>query len=397
MCRQHSEIVKSIAFSQAAGFGLASAIVLLFSGCSTKEQAQATQPPSVRQVVVRPITVEHNLQTTLSQPAELVPFETVPIYPKETGFVQSIPVDRGSKVHKGQLLARLVAPEIDARKAQAQAQLEGAQAQLSAVQAKLSSDEATGNHLHEAAKTPGVVAGNDLVVAVQLVQADNANVLAAKHTVEAAHEALSSVATLQQYLQVTAPFDGIITERNVHPGALVGPSTNSATATPMLRLETVDHLRLVVPVPEAYVAKIPIGQKVDFTVPAFPGRKFNGAIARVSASVDQKTRTMPVEMDVWNKEGILTPGTYVQVQWPVIREGTTFVVPRTSIATDLDHSFIIVVRDGRTKWINIQTGIAKEDNVEVFGDLHPGDQVLVRGTDEIRPDTQVKPVLEKAQ
>lgn len=392
---QHSETLENIA-SYKAAFGLATAAVLLLSGCSQKERAQTTQPQGIRQVVVRPIAIEHNLQTTLSQPAELVPFETVSIYPKETGFVQSIPVDRGSKVHKGQLLARLVAPEIDAHRAQAQAQLEGAQAQLSAAQAKLASDEATGNHLHEAAKTPGVVAGNDLLVAEQLVQADNANVLAAKHTVEAAHQALTSVATLQQYLQLTAPFDGIITERNVHPGALVGPSTNSATATPMLRLETIDHLRLVVPVPEAYVGKIPIGQKVDFTVPAFPGRKFNGVVARVSASVDQKTRTMPVEMDVWNKEGILTPGTYVQVQWPVVREGTTFMVPRTAIATDLDHSFVIVVRDGLTKWINVQTGIAKDDNIEVFGDLHPGDAALVRGTDEIRPDTQVKPVLDSS-
>lgn len=378
-------------------YGLACASVFFLSGCSKREQAQATPQPAVRQVTVRPVTVEQDLQTTLVQPAELIPFETVPIYPKETGFVQSISVDRGSKVHKGQLLARLVAPEIDARRAQAQAQVESAQAQLSAAQAKLASDQATSNHLHEAAKTPGVVAGNDLVVSEQLVQADNANVLSARHTVDAAREALASVTTLQQYLQITAPFDGVITERNVHPGALVGPATNSASSLPMLRLETVDHLRLVVPVPQAYVGKIPMGQKVDFTVPAYPGRKFSGVIARVSDSVDQKTRTMPVEMDVWNKEGVLTPGTYVQVQWPVVRQGSTYLVPRTSIATDLDHSFIIVVRDGRTKWVNIQTGIAKGDLVEVFGEIHPGDVALVRGTDEIRSDTPVKPVPEKAQ
>src|ERR1019366_2242599 len=195
----------------------------------------------------------------------------------------------------------LTAPEVDARRAQGQAQLQAADSQLTAAQARLASDEATSNHLEDAAKTPGVVAGNDLIVAEKTVEADRANAKAAEENVNAARQALNSFTTLLEYLQVTAPFDGVITERNVHPGALVGPATDSATSIPMLRLEPNDHMRLTVPVPQAYLSGIQGGQKVEFKVPAYPDRKFTGTIARVSDSVDRQTRTMPVELDVWNR------------------------------------------------------------------------------------------------
>jgi membrane fusion protein, multidrug efflux system len=359
----------------------------VFAGCNKSEpvHADAEKP---RQVTVRPV-VEQQLQASLTLPAELAPFEEVAIYPKETGFLQWIGVDRGSRVHKGQLLARLTAPEVDARRAQSQAQLQNAQSQLGAAWAKLASDEATNNHLQEAAKTPGVVAGNDLVVAEKTVEADRANLKASEENVDAARQALGSYTAMQQYLQVTAPFDGVITERNVHQGALVGPSTDSATAVPMLRLQSIDHLRLVVPVPQAYVTGISKGQNVEFSVPAFPNHKFTGSIARISDTVAQQTRTMPVELDVQNRDHLLTPGTYAQVQWPVHRSGMSLVVPKTAIASDLEHSFVIRVRNNKTEWINVQAGLTKDDLVEVFGDLRSGDLVVVRATDELRPETPV--------
>jgi RND family efflux transporter MFP subunit len=157
----------------------------------------------------------------------------------------------------------------------------------------------------------------------------------------------------------------------------------------MLRLEMNDHLRLVVPVPQAYLSSISTGQKVEFTVPAYPNRKFTGTIARLSDSVDQRTRTMPVELDVSNRDGLLTPGTYSQVQWPIHRTGMSLVVPRTAITSDLEHSFVIRVKNNKTEWVNIQTGLTKDDLAEVFGDLKPGDLVVARATDELRPDTSV--------
>jgi RND family efflux transporter MFP subunit len=364
-------------------------------GCNNKAPASGeTNAP--RSVVVRAVE-EQKLQTSLTLPAELTPFESVAIYPKQTGFLQWIGVDRGSRVRKGQLLVRLTAPEVDARRAQGQAQLQAADSQLTATQARLASDEATSNHLQDAAKTPGVVAGNDLIVAEKTVEADRANVKAAEENVNAARQALNSFTTMQEYLQVTAPFDGMITERNVHPGALVGPATDSATSIPMLRLETTDHMRLTVPVPQAYLSGIQRGQKVEFKVPAYPDRKFTGTIARISDSVDRQTRTMPVELDVWNRDGLLTPGTYAQVEWPIHRVGTSLVVPKTAVASDLEHSFVIRVSDGKTQWVSVQVGLPKDDLVEVFGALKAGDQVVARATDELRPDTPIIPVHEAAQ
>jgi RND family efflux transporter MFP subunit len=339
-------------------------------------------------VAVRPV-LEQQFQASLTLPAELAPFEAVAIYPRATGFLQWIGVDRGTRVRKGQILARLTAPEVDARRAQSQAQVLNARSQLDAARAKLASDEATSNHLKDAAKTPGVVAGNDVVVAEKMVEADRANVRASEENVNAFQQSLGSSTALQQYLRVTAPFDGVITERNVHPGALVGPSADSAAAVPMLRLETIDHLRMVIPVPQAYLSAISKGQKVEFTVPAFPNRKFTGTIARISNSVDQRTRTMPVELDVTNRNGLLTPGTYAQVQWPINRTGTSLVVPKTSITSDLEHSFVIRVKNNKTEWVNVQAGLAKDDLAEVFGDLRPGDLVVLRATDELRPETSV--------
>jgi membrane fusion protein (multidrug efflux system) len=367
----------------------------IFAGCNKNEPVHA-EPQKARSVTVRPV-VEQQLQATLTLPAELTPFEAVAIYPKETGFVQWIGVDRGTRVHKGQLLVRLTAPEVDARRGQSQAQLQNAQSQLDAARAKLASDESTSNHLKDAAKTPGVVAGNDLIVAEKTVEADRANVRAGEENVNASRQALGGYSALQQYLQVTAPFEGIITERNVHPGALVGPSTDSATAVPMLRLETFDHLRLIVPIPQAYLSGISAGKNVEFTVPAYADRKFAGTIARISESVDQRTRTMPVEVDVVNHDGLLTPGTYAQVLWPIHRTGPSLVVPKTAIASDLEHSFVIRVKNGKAEWVNVQTGLTKDDLAEVIGDLKPGDLVVVRATDELRPETPITVVQDSSR
>src|ERR1035437_7705902 len=145
----------------------------IVTGCNNKTPASA-EVKGPRSVVVSAVE-EQKLQTSLTMPAELTPLESVAIYPKETGFLQWIGVDRGSRVHKGQLLVRITAPEVDARRAQGQAQLQAADSQLTATQAKLASDEATSNHLEDAAKTPGVVAGNDLLVAEKTVEADRAN------------------------------------------------------------------------------------------------------------------------------------------------------------------------------------------------------------------------------
>jgi RND family efflux transporter MFP subunit len=356
--------------------------LLLLTGCNPEKPA--SQPQAQQRVVpVQPI-LQKPLQATVDLPAELTPYEVVAIYPKESGFLEWIGVDRGSRVRKDELLIRLTAPEFDAQRAQAQSKLQSAEASLLAAKAKLESVQGTDVHLRTAAQTPGVVAGNDLLVSAQTVKADQANVSAAERNVQAAQDTLKSYTQIAQYLQVRAPFNGIVTERNVHPGALVGPSVDSAQAVPMLRVQTLDRLRLVIPVPQADVSDIPNGSSVGFTVPAYPTQTFSGIVARNSHAIDQATRTMPVELDVKNPEGKLTPGTYAQVHWPIHRSQLSLFVPKTAITSNQERTFVIRVANGKAEWVDVKTGAYQGDTVEVFGDLHR-DLIAVRGSDEIQP------------
>ena len=207
---------------------------------------------------------------------------------------------------------------------------------------------------------------------------------------EAAKSALKSITEIEGYLQVRAPLDGIVTERNVHPGSLVGPATiSSGAATPMLRVEKTARLRLIVPVPEKYATGINLGSKVEFSVPAFPSQTFAGTIARVAHSVDVKTRTMPVELDVNNSDGRLSSGMFPEVLWPVRRTEPTLFVPLSAVARTTEATFVIRIREGNTEWVNVQTGELDGKSIEVFGDLREGDEVAVRGTDELRDGTHV--------
>ena len=157
----------------------------------------------------------------------------------------------------------------------------------------------------------------------------------------------------------------------------------------MVRIETLSRLRVVVPVPQNYAAGVPEGTIVNFTVPAFPGRVFTGKIARISHSLDVKTRTMPVELEVANPAGHLSPGTFSDVLWPVRRTDATMFVPASSIMSTLERVFVVRVRDGKAEWVDVKTGAMVDKLAEVFGDLHEGDAVAVRGTDELRPGTAV--------
>jgi RND family efflux transporter MFP subunit len=352
------------------------------SQTSTASAATQAGPPIVQ---VAPV-VAKKLDLTINLPGELQPYEAVAIYPKVVGFVQWIGVDRGSHVRSGQMMARLVAPELVSQRAEAQSKAEGAQSQLAAGQAKMAGDEGTYAKLQAAAKTPGVVAGNDLLLAQKAVEADQAQVKALLDNVQAAQQALRAVSETEQYLRIMAPFDGVVTERNIHPGALVGGNTS----VPMLRVETLQHLRLVVPVPETYIAAVPEGSEVEFTVPAFPRQKFRGRIARISHAVDTRTRTMPVELDVNNRGGKLTPGSFSEVMWPVRRPGTSLLVPSSAIGTNLERTFVVRVRNGKTEWVDVKPGASSGSYTEVFGDLQAGDEVAVRGSDELAPGTQVK-------
>jgi membrane fusion protein, multidrug efflux system len=383
-------------------FGVSSILALAAASCvcvscgsntNSRPKVQASAPAAPTVEIAKVSSKKLSITTRL--PGELQAYEVVAVFPKVTAYVDSISVDRGTHVKSGQLMARLVAPEVAAQRAEAQSKLQAAEAQRAEADAKRASDQSTYDRLKSASATPGVVAGNDLEVAQRAVDADRARLEAMRGSAEAAKSALKSVSEIEGYLLVRAPFDGVVTERNVHPGALVGPATSaSGTALPMLRVEKTNKLRLVVPVPEKYAAGMKEGTKVEFSVPAFPSQTFSGTIARIAHSVDVKTRTMPVELDVLNADGRLSSGMFPEVLWPVRRAEATLFVPVSAVARTTEATFVIRIRDGNTEWVNVQTGEIDGKSIEVFGGLHEGDEVAVRGTDELRVGTDVvaKPV-----
>ena len=375
------------------GFALASSISACVS-CSLNSGSSATaasaQGPAAPAPSVEVTKVlSKKLAIAVRLPGELQAYEVVAVFPKVTGFVDSISVDRGSVVKAGQLMARLVAPELAAQRAEAQSKLQGAEAQRVASEAKLASDESTYQRLKAASATPGVVAQNDLEVAQRTVDGDRARLEAVRESADAAKSALKSVTEIEGYLHVRAPFDGVVTERNVHPGALVGPASGSGTNVPLLRVEETARLRLVVPVPEKYVAGMTEGAEVEFSVPAFPNQTFSGKIARIAHSVDTKTRTMPVELDVANRDRRLASGMFPEVLWPVRRSGPTLFVPTSAVARNTEATFVVRIRNGNAEWVNVQTGEMDGNLIEVFGDLSDGDDVAARGTDELRRGAHV--------
>lgn len=402
-------------------FVIAALLGLSACGNTPKPQPQTSSSPAPQTPTVNVTTVEsHELNRQLRLPGELQPFEDVAIYAKVQGFVEMISVDRGSVVKRGQLLAQLRAPEFDTQRREAEAKVSGAQsqkveaearvsnirAQRIEAEAKLASDEGTFKRLKAASATPGVVAGNDVEIAERAVEQARARIQALNETERAAQaqvktldegeramrEAVRSASNIEAYLRLTAPFDGVITERNAHPGSLAMTS-----GTPMLRLQQVSRLRLVVAVPEAEVAGITTGAKINFTLPAFPGETFSGTVGRVSGALDPKTRTMPVELDVANSSGKFAPGMFPEVQWPTKRPRPSLFVPPTAIATTTERSFVIRIRsngsESVTEWVDVKRGASMNvkgvDLVEVFGDLGAGDTIAVRGTDELRAGTKV--------
>ena len=361
------------------------------SGNSDKTVPTAATPaPNATTTVSTVVVASKKLQTTIALPAQLTPYEQVDIYPKVTGFVETVTVDRGSRVHRGQLLVKLTAPELVSQRSQADAAVKAAQSQFATAQAKLASDNGTYLHMVEAAKTPGVLAENDVLVAGQTVSADKGLVESASQNVAAAKEALRSVSQTESYLMITAPFDGVVTTRNLHPGALIGPASGAGGVQPILQIVDDKRLRLAVPIPEAQVGDMKTGQLVSFTVPAYPGQTFKAPIERISREVDEKSRTMPVELDVKNPDGQLSPGSFTNVSWPLQRSYPTLFVPTTAVTTDQQHTFVIRVRSGKAEWVTVQTGQTVNGDIEVFGDLTAGDEVVKTASDAINSGDAVR-------
>lgn len=315
-------------------------------------------PPKVELAEV----VSQLLDRKVPLQGELLPYEAVDLHARLPAFVDSVLVDRGSQVKRGQLLVQLAAPELLAQRTEAQAKLAG--------------DRSTVERLELAAKTPGVVAGHEVELARAAQQGDEARVRALR--VE------------EGYLQLTAPFDGVVTDRWVHPGALVGPS-----APALLRVVQVARLRLAVAVTEIETGTIAEGAIAEFRVRAWPGQIFRGTIRRVAREVGEHTRTMPVELDVDNRDGRLAPGMFAEVLWPSRRAEPSLFVPASSVVQTPEMLFVDRVRDGAIERVAIERGASLPGKQEVFGALRGGDEVLLRGSEVLADGARVQPLPRK--
>ena len=190
---------------------------------------------------------------------------------------------------------------------------------------------------------------------------------------------------MESYLRVTAPFDGMITDRFVNPGMLI-----DGGHTPMLKLQQIAHLRLIVPVPETYTGSVIQGMSAVFHVPARPGRSYTAKVARIPDALDQQSRAMMVELDVYNKDRSLAPGMYPTVDWPVSAGEDLLFVPSTSVVTTTERTFVIGSVNGRAHWIDVRKGAAAGENVSVRGQIAANQAVVKRATDEIREGTPLR-------
>lgn len=351
------------------------AAVWLAAGCANGRTAPANSAAGVTATPIGLTKLERAaLPREIKLPGQLAAFEEVSIFPKVNGYVKDVRVDVGSVVHKGQLLMNLEAPEL--LQAMTQARERYAQAQLNAT---ISGENY--RRMAQAAETPGAVSPMNLASLKAKADADS--------TVSNAEKANWNMQeTITGYLQVTAPFDGVITERNVHPGALV--SAESKDGKPMLDLRQVDRLRLQVDIPEGVAGQLREKDTVAFFMSAYPGEKMKGRIARRSDLVNGQYRAERMEMDVDNRDGRLAPGMYADVLLYSKGNPRAFAVPKTAVVTSTERKYVIVVRNGRTVKTDVATGNETADRIEITGDLQPGENIVTKANDEMQEGLTIR-------
>jgi RND family efflux transporter MFP subunit len=263
----------------------------------------------------------------LTLPGTTLPFQQATLYARVDGYVDQRLVDIGDRVTAGQLLAVISAPEVDQQLAQAEADLARAKADLAFARSSL--------ERYVEADREGAVAKEDLDQRRNAVQTAEAVVQSGVATVRRLSE-------LQRFERVTAPFAGVITQRNVDAGALI-TAGSSASTTSLFAIAQDDVLRVYVNVPQPFVGNVQVGQPATVRTRSLPGRPFNATVARAADSLDLSTRTMLTEVDIPNPERLLKPGMYVQVSLEGQREGTRWRVPASAVIFDAKGMQLAIV------------------------------------------------------
>jgi RND family efflux transporter MFP subunit len=386
--------------------GLAVMLVGALSSCSGRsEKVEANAQQAVTVGVTSVVKKTVSWQITLS--SELVPFQEIDVYAKESGYVQKLDVDYGTHVKAGQVMAVLEIPELQAQLQQDEAEIKNAMNQVSRSDHELQRYNAQYNALHleytrlnQVFETqPGIVAqqevddaqGKDLAASSQ-VDAGKAALEAAQSQLAAAKAKLAHDQTLFDYAKITAPFAGVVTERYANLGTLVQAGTSSSTqAMPIVRLSQDDLFRLVIPIPESYVRYIRIGDPVNVHVPSL-NRTFPGKVARFSVDVRADTRTMHTEVDVPNPERVLMPGLYAEAGVALDEKANVPTVPLQAVSHQGNKTTVFVVnRDGGLEERTVELGLQTTTDAEVLAGLSEGEQVVVSDRSGLKPGQKVHP------
>jgi len=354
----------------------AAGVLGLLQSCkSTNGEEPNKIAAPVAAVVTQVLPLEKGmLSSDLQIPGELIAFQQVDLYAKENSFVRKLYVDVGSEVKAGQLLVTMEAPELNSLEAAAQSRLKSQEAIYIASKSNY-------DRLLETSKTPGTISSNDLDQALAKKNSDFAQLDAAKAQYR-------EIADRRNYLEVRAPFNGVITARNANPGAYVGPS-GKGSEFPLFTLQEQKKLRLVIYVPEAYTGYLNQQDKVKFNVNAFPNEKFAAQVKRLAGALDNRLRSQRIEMDVTNENKKLLPGMIANVSIPLSTKDSTYILPKSAIVSSQERVFVIKVVNNKAEWVDVKKGRENDGKVEVFGELAAGDLIVKQGSEEVRNGSTV--------
>jgi RND family efflux transporter MFP subunit len=330
----------------------------------------AASIPSVNVVYPTP----SSLSSEIALPGNTQAFMDTPIYSRTNGYLKDWYFDIGAHVRKGQLMAQIETPEVDQ-------QLQVAQADLKSAQANLDLANTTSARYQNLLKTNSV--------SKQETDVAMSDAAAKKAAVDASMANVRRLEQLQSFEKVYAPFSGIVTARNTDVGRLISAGQNT-TPQELFHLAAIDKIRVYVAVPQAYAAAVKDGGKATLTLDEYPGRSFQGTIARNSNAIDQASRTLNVEVDVDNPKGELLPGAYVFVHIKVPEHVANLMIPSNTLLFRSEGLRVGVVRDGRVQLVPVKIGKDAGATVEIASGLTPNDAVILDPSDSLTSGQEVQ-------
>lgn len=394
---------------------------LFLIGCSTatnKERATETAKKPVEVSAVRPEQKTIYRQTKI--PATIEALWKTKLYAKVSGYLQNINVDHGDRVRKGQLIATLSSPEMERELAAAndehkralaeidryKAQVDQARREVDAIEAESQLAGVTLNRWKQLdQRLPGIVPqqqidtlGSEQQVkiarknaAIARVESAKAELTAAQRRADASAENVGRLRNLAAYLEIRAPFAGIVTQRFVDPGTLVQTAANSSTqAIPIVELQNPGVLRVYVSVPEPDVLHVSVGRQATIVIDALPNKQFIGKVARYSYAEDPSTRTMLVEVRIDNSAGELRPGMFAHVSLQLERHDNVLTVPSQALVPDKKGAYLYIASGDKAKKIRPEVGADDGINTEIRSGLSSDDLVLLPGHTSVSDGDLVK-------